>query len=97
MVLRLSPVGCHVPPHGSHSAIDACHIPWVVAIAHDASRQRIQGDPLIVGQFHIVGVVPSVIFCIALVSSKDLLITSQANACHRLAAENIATSAHWHQ
>jgi hypothetical protein len=46
MVLRLSPVGCHVPPHGSRSAVDACHTPCVVAIAHDASSQRIEGHLL---------------------------------------------------
>jgi hypothetical protein len=54
-VLRLSPDGCHVPPNGSRSAVDACHTPCVVAIAHDASSQRIQGHSLIVGQLHIAG------------------------------------------
>ena len=45
-VLRLSPDGCHVTPDGSRSAVDACHTPCVVAIAHDTSSQLIQGDPL---------------------------------------------------
>ena len=55
-ISRISPVGCHVPPHGSRSAVYACHTPFVVAIAHDVTRQRIQGHPLIVGQLHIAGV-----------------------------------------
>ena len=54
-VLRLSPDGCHVPPNGSRSAVDACHTPCVVAIAHDASCQLIQVHPLIVGQLNIAG------------------------------------------
>ena len=37
------------------SAVYACHTPLVVAIAHDASCQRIQVHPLIVGQLHIAG------------------------------------------
>jgi hypothetical protein len=45
-----------VPPHGHHSAVDACHTPFVIAIAHDATRQRLQGHPLLVGQLHIAGV-----------------------------------------
>lgn len=44
-----------MPPGAGRSDVDAGHTPFVIALALDASRQRIQGHPLSMGQRRIAG------------------------------------------